>query len=137
MAHASLIAPPVSTLGWLDFDQAAGDRVAQLLRAMQDSSTLDPLGLGSLRDCYAAVLHPGTSTIQTRLRYFLFLPWIFQALQDEQVPAGRFALRLRERELALIEVLRQGAGPDQGVIGYASRENLVRFPSVIYWGGLK
>lgn len=137
MAHESVTDPPLSTLSWLDFDQTAGDRVARLLRATQDSSTLDPLGLGSLRDGYADVLHPGTSTIQTRLRYFLFLPWIFQALQDEKVPAGHFARRLRERELALIEVLRQGAGPDQGVIGYASREKLVRFPSVIYWGGLR
>ncbi|MDE0233721.1 MAG: DUF6361 family protein, partial [bacterium] len=69
---------PASSLGWLDFDAAATERVAILLRSLQEPATLDVLGLGSVRDAFSEMLHPGTSYIHTRLRYFMFLPWIFQ-----------------------------------------------------------
>ena len=36
----------------------------------------DELGLGAIRASFADALFPGTSTIQTRLRYMLFVPWV-------------------------------------------------------------
>ena len=52
------------------------------------------LGLGTVRDAFSAMLSPGTSTIQTKLRYFIFLPWIFSRLEDECVSPSEFADRL-------------------------------------------
>lgn len=126
---------PASSLGWLDLDLAASERVATLLRALEQPGTLDALGLGTVRDGFAGVLHPGTSTVQTRLRYFLFLPWICLALEERQVTGGRFAAELKEREARLIDCLRH-LGDGQGVIGYHAGRELRRFPSAVYWGGL-
>lgn len=126
---------PASSFGWLDLDSAASERVGTLLRSLEEPGTLDPLGLGSVRDVFSALLSPGTSTIQTRLRYFLFLPWIFGRLEAERVSPADFAHRLRETEGRLIDCLRH-LGPNQGVIGYTAGRDVKRLPSAAYWGGL-
>ena len=126
---------PASSLGWLDFDAAAADRVASILKALQEPATLDVLGLGSVVTTFSGMLHPGTSYVHTKLRYLIFLPWIFQRLQADRVAPGDFFRRLRDDEVLLIDCLRhQGSG--QGVIGYQARRNLKRMPSDIYWGAL-
>ncbi|MDE0188638.1 MAG: DUF6361 family protein [bacterium] len=126
---------PASSLGWLDFDAAATERVATLLRSLQEPTTLDVLGLGSVRDAFSGMLHPGTSYIQTKLRYFMFLPWTFQRIEQDQVAPGDFFQRLRHDEALLIDCLRH-LGPGNRVIGFQAGRNLKRMPSSIYWGGL-
>ena len=126
---------PASSLGWLDFDAAAADRVATLLRALQEPSTLDVLGLGSVVTTLSDMLHPGTSYVHTKLRYLMFVPWILQGLEAEGVGPGDFRRRLRDDEARLIDCLRH-LGPGQGVIGYWAGRNLKRMPSSIYWGSL-
>lgn len=124
-----------SSVGWLDLDAAASERVAELLRALEEPGTLDPLGLGTVRDAFSAMLVPGTSTVQTRVRYFVFLPWIFKLLEAERVAPGAFAGRLRHHEARLIDCLRH-LGRNEGVIGFRAGRKVVRLPSEIYWGGL-
>ncbi|MDQ3933603.1 MAG: DUF6361 family protein [Actinomycetota bacterium] len=126
---------PTSSAGWLDLDAAASERVGVLLRSLEEPGTLDPLGLGSVRDAFSGMLSPGTSTIQTRLRYFVFLPWIFGRLEAERVAPGDFARRLRDLEARLIDCLRH-LGRNQGVIGYRAGNEVMRLPSEVYWGGL-
>jgi hypothetical protein len=126
---------PESSFGWLDLDPAASERVATLMRALDEPGTLDPIGLGAVRDAFSAMLAPGTSTIQTRLRYFIFLPWICQGIQRDDVPPARFIGRLRDDESRLIDCLRH-LGPNQGVQGYSVGRDLQRMPSDAYWGGL-
>ena len=124
-----------SSFGWLDLDAVASEQVGTLLRSLEEPTTLDVLGLGTIRDAFASMLSPGTSTIQTRLRYFIFLPWIFRQLEGERVSPQDFARRLRHDEARLIDCLRHH-GPNQGVIGYTAGRDLKRMPSDIYWGGL-
>lgn len=126
---------PTSSLGWLDLDAAASERVGTLLRSLDEPGTLDELGLGTVRDAFSTKLSPGTSTIQTRLRYFIFLPWIFTRLEAQRVPPADFARRLREDEARLIDCLRH-LGSNKGVIGYNAGRDLKRMPSEAYWGGL-
>ena len=126
---------PTSSLGWLDLDAAASERVGTLLRSLDEPGTLDELGLGTVRDAFSTMLSPGTSTIQTRLRYFIFLPWIFTRLEAQRVPPADFARRLREDEARLIDCLRH-LGSNKGVIGYNAGRDLKRMPSEAYWGGL-
>ena len=109
--------------------------MATLLRALQEPATLDVLGLGSVRDAFSQMLHPGTSYVHTKLRYFMFLPWIFQRLEADRVAPGDFFRRLRHHEAQLIDCLRH-LGPGQGVIGYYAGRNLKRMPSYVYWGAL-
>ena len=124
-----------SSFGWLDLDAAASERVSTLLRSLEEPTTLDVLGLGTIRDAFSEMLSPGTSTIQTRLRYFIFLPWIFRRLEYERVSPGDFSDRLRHDEAQLIDCLRH-LGANQGVIGYNAGRDLKRMPSEVYWGGL-
>jgi hypothetical protein len=126
---------PSSSVGWLDLDSAASERVGTLLRSLEEPGTLDALGLGSVRDAFSAMLSPGTSTIQTRIRYFLFLPWICARLEAERARPADFARRLRDDEARLIDCLRH-LGPNQGVIGYTAGRELKRMPSEAYWAGL-
>lgn len=125
-----------SLFGWLDYDERDAQRMREVFAAFDDKDTIDSLGLGVIRDAISDQLFPGISTIQTRARYFLFVPWICRMLEAEHVPAGRFAARLRELEVALVESLQQVEGPNQGVIGYRARKRLARLPSSVYWNGL-
>lgn len=82
----------------------------------------------------ADILFPGTTTIQTRARYFLFIPWIYTNLERRQVTSAQIAGRARAAEIALIEPL---ADDDRdGVIGIDARARLKRLPSSVYWQGL-
>lgn len=126
---------PESSFGWLDLDAAASQRVATLMRALEEPGTLDPIGLGAVRDAFSEMLTPGTSTIQTRLRYFIFLPWICQGLERDNVTPARFAARLRDDEALLIGCLRH-LGPNRGVQGFDAGRDLQRMPSEAYWNGL-
>ncbi|QYG93252.1 hypothetical protein HC251_13000 [Iamia sp. SCSIO 61187] len=126
-----------SFFGWLDYDDREAQRMREVFAAFDDKDTIDSLGLGVIRDSISDQLFPGVSTIQTRARYFLFVPWICQMLEAERVPMGRFNDRLRELEVALIESLRGEEGANQGVIGYRARRRLTRLPSTVYWNGLQ
>ena len=68
----------MSFLAWIDFDQADRDRTRRIMDLFGQEDRRDELGLGSVRDALADLMFPGTSTIQTRLRYMLFVPWTYQ-----------------------------------------------------------
>lgn len=125
-----------STIGWLDYNDDAARKMNETLRALDEPSTLDPLGLGSIRDAFSDLIAPGTSTIHTRLRYFLFIAWICQRIEKSDTTATQFASRLRNDEATLITCLRDG-GEKEGVQGFTSGIKLKRMPSKAYWGGLR
>ena len=64
----------MSSLAWIDFDEDERQRAQRIMALFQERETRDELGLGAIRDSIADHLFPGTSTIQTRLRYMLFIP---------------------------------------------------------------
>src|SRR5512138_1064172 len=98
----------------------------------RDDETRDELGLGTIRDAFSDLLFPGTSTIQTRARYFLFVPWMYLRYEEKKTPGAEIAKRARTEELDLIAVL--AASPDPaGTIGQRAGRRLKRLPSSIYW----
>ena len=74
-----------------------------MIDLFRQKETRDELGLGVVRDVFADMLFPGTSTIQTRARYFLFVPWIYRDLERRRVGSDRVATEAREREVTLTE----------------------------------
>jgi len=124
-----------SLIGWLDSSSADAERARQLLGAFDESDTVDPLGLGSVRDSFSELLFPGVSTVQTRGRYFLFVPWIFQQIEAEHVSASRAAARNRQLHIDLLHQLTEHDERD-GVIGRVARDKVKLLPSSIYWNGL-
>lgn len=123
-----------STFAWLDTSERDRRRALDIIDAFRERETREELGLGSIRDGLADRLFPGTSTVQTRARYFLFVPWIYVDLEQRHVPSGRIAAAARAMEINLIAPLAvEGA---HGVIGIDARASLKRLPSSIYWQGL-
>ncbi len=119
-------------IGWVDFSEKERRIVHELIRAMQNPETRDELGIGRIRDFFSELFFPGTSLIQTRARYFLFIPWIFQRLENERTRTADIDRKTRDRESQLIEALRAG-GESTGIIGGSAGRALQRMPSDIYW----
>ncbi|USQ75662.1 DUF6361 family protein [Ornithinimicrobium cryptoxanthini] len=124
-----------SKLAWVDYSSAHRDEMDRLLDAFRDRGTVDELGIGTVRDTFSELLFPGTSTLHTRARYLLFVPWVVTSITSRRLPADRAGREMRQQEVRLIESLRAG-DLDGGVIGRDARANLARMPSVVYWGAL-
>lgn len=127
-----------SQLGWVDFSPTHRSKVMSLMDMFKEQGVVDELGLGTIRDAISDKLFPGTSTIQTRAKYFLLIPWI---IQDIEQTAGSEKLRseIEESEVQLVSILKKNSlRGTKGIIGIDSpRHNAKRKPSSIYWNGLK
>ena len=124
-----------SSLTWIDHDPTFQKRALRILSLFQEKESRDELGLGAIRDSFADALFPGTSTIQTRLRYMLFVPWVYTDLEKRRIPPPEFATRARQMEMALVNPLLSNSD-HAGVFGRLAGRSLKRLPSSVYWNGL-
>jgi len=124
-----------SFLSWIDHDSKARERTLRILSLFQEKESRDELGLGSVRDSFADQLFPGTSTIQTRLRYMLFVPWIYDSLEKKRLPVESFAIQADKLERDLVQPL-MDSDDQAGVFGKTAGKKLKRLPSSVYWAGL-
>ena len=46
------------------------------MNLLSEQGAVDELGTGIVRDAFANYFFPGTSTIQTRAKYFLIVPYL-------------------------------------------------------------
>ena len=125
-----------STLAWLDHDPAERDRMHRILAQFKERDTRDELGLGSLRDAIADLLFPGTSTIQTRLRYMLFIAWMYRDSEERGVSSRQIASDCRAFEVNLTTSILALDPAAEGVFGRRAGGSLARLPSSVYWAGL-
>lgn len=89
-----------SSITWLDFSEDDRHKMTEVISFFKLRETRDELGLGSIRNALADLLFPGTTTLQTRARYFLFIPWIYTHFERRRVPSARVATRLGDRTRA-------------------------------------
>lgn len=101
----------------------------------REQNTRDELGIASIRDAYSDYFFPGTTTIQTRAKYMLFVPWIYQKIELKYTDPGKIAEKAGSAEIQLINCLKNNNQTD-GLIGLLSGAALQRLPSSIYWYGL-
>ncbi len=66
----------MNQIGWIDFSPTHRNKVMLVMDFFKEQGVIDELGLGTIRDAISDLLFPGTSTIQTRAKYFLLIPWI-------------------------------------------------------------
>src|SRR5262245_57558063 len=97
--------PTVGSFAWLDHSEEQRRQVLDVLDLFREKSTIDELGLGTIRDAFADLLFPATSAPQTRARYFLFVPWLYLRLERLRVSSAEIARRARRSEVELIERL--------------------------------
>ena len=134
-------------IGWIDFSKEDRDKVLDVLNLLQEPGAVDELGIGQIRDGFANRFFPGTSTVQTRAKYFLLVPYILREAtaglygnqpgsilgrvdREEKDCALRLYNRCKEKGISPIGIGIIGARvlPDKWV---------ARKPSSIYWSGIQ
>ena len=66
-------------LGWIDFSKEDRQKAFDVINLLSEQGAVDELGIGVIRDAFANYFFPGTSTIQTRAKYFLIVPYMLRA----------------------------------------------------------
>lgn len=90
-----------ASLTWIDHNPQERERMQRILALFKERDTRDELGLSGIRDSISDQLFPGTSTIQTRLRYMLFVPWVYKHLEGKHVNSATIARKARDLEIKL------------------------------------
>ncbi|UOQ44850.1 DUF6361 family protein [Halobacillus salinarum] len=123
-------------IGWIDYSSEHKNKVMAVLDLLSDKGAIDELGTGSIRDGFGDIFFPGTSTIQTRAKYFFIVSYLLMELEKEPHSSYKdFLEELAQREVDLIDTLVETNA--EGVIGARARKKLKRKPSSIYWNGLR
>jgi hypothetical protein len=125
-----------STLSWIDYDSEAQQRAQRILMLFKERDTRDELGFGPVRDAISDTLFPGTSTLHTRLRYMLFVPWGYLQLEKRRITSNKICVYSRQDQLKLAALLKNNASVELGVIGGDVGDKLKTLPSAIYWAAL-
>lgn len=123
-----------SLISWLDVSVDEQRRMRELAAMFTLRESRDELGIGLLRDSIGDALFPGTSTLHTRARYLLFVPWCFQHAASAK-PDQRWR-RLDDTERAIISPLRDSLDP-AGLLGERAGVALKNLPSSVYWSMLQ
>ena len=128
-------------LGWIDFSKNDRNKVLSVLDMLSEAGTLDELGIAPIRDGFASLFFPGTSTNQTRAKYFMIVPYALKDLEHgRETDLNRVLKALDEIEQYCGEILLQNSGDTDGIIGsrsLAMNRWVKRTPSGIYWSGLQ
>jgi hypothetical protein len=126
----------MSAFTWIDHSEKQRRQVLEAIDMFREKDTRDELGLAGIRDTFSDMLFPGTGSLQTRARYFFFVPWMYLGFEAGRVPSSEVARKGRAFEIALIDRLAES--PDSSrTIGIRARSELQRLPSSVYWNGLK
>jgi hypothetical protein len=123
----------MSSYGWTYLSRGAL-RLADRQLAGNGDGVRDEIGFLIIHQRYADYFFPGTSVLHTRLRYALFVPWIYQKLYEER-SSGRAADILQKAEIALAGRLK-GAKGGGAIGGEKYPEPISQPPTVSYWGAL-
>ena len=128
-------------LGWIDFSKTERNKVLNVLDLLGDQGVLDELGIATIRDGFSDLLFPGTSTIQTRAKYFLIVPYALKDLEySDEVNQKKLLKNFDDMERNCARILYEKTPQEDGIIG---RNRILqdswvqRPPSNIYLAGLR
>lgn len=133
-------------IGWIDFSRSDRSKVLNVVQLLSEPGAVDELGIGILRDAFANYFYPGTSTIQTRAKYFFLIPYIMHDIMHERGVAAMYSNidraieEMHRREWECCRILTERHKGENGIIGSTQafdRKWVVRKPSSIYWNGIK
>ena len=128
-------------LGWIDFSKSERSKVLNVLDLLSEAGTLDELGIAPIRDGYANLFFPGTSTIQTKAKYFFCVPYAFKDLERSgETNPNRMFKALSAVEESCGKKLYHDNPKSDGIIGrraLAIGSWVKRAPSDIYWAGIR
>ena len=128
-------------LGWVDFSREDREKVLDVMNLLQEQGAVDEIGIGLVRDAFANLFFPGTSTVQTVAKYFLIVPYVLKEATE-----GRYGndlnkilrkIDMEEKECGIR--LMQNCPGEEGIIGrrVLPKSWVARKPSNIYWNGIR
>lgn len=121
----------MSSFGWTYLSRDALRRAQNQLSGAGEG-VRDEIGFLIIHQRYADHFFPGTSVLHTRLRYSLFVPWIYQTLYEDG-SSGRVQESLQKAEIRLAGRLKHL----RGAIGGANFPDPTSQPaSLSYWAAL-
>lgn len=132
IARALLCMKPI--LGWTMLSRDEMRQAERLASAEQD--TRDEIGFLLIHQGFADRFFPGTSVLHTRVRYILFVPWLFLHAAAEKPKGSDLDAAIR-RELIQLAI-RLKKGERYGVIGGDKLGQLTsQPPDRVYWTALR
>ena len=105
----------MSEFVWLDYSERERRKMLDIVDLFREHDTRDELGIGSVRDTFADLFFPGTSTIMTRARYFLLVPWTYRRLEKQRIRSDQIAERARRAEIDLVEAIERSDDNDGNI----------------------
>jgi len=128
-------------LGWIDFSKEERNKIVSILRLLGTQTAVDELGIGTIRDAFSDMLFPGISTLQTRAKYFVLIPYLFMLAEREKFSNfSDVRLWITKQEDLLVKTLIENSGEVEGIIGnriFKQGRNVKYKPSILYWNGLR
>lgn len=129
--------------GWLDFSINDRNRTLDILNNLKEPSAIDELGIGYIRDAFSNIFFPGISTLHTRAKYFLVVPYMIQDILnkcDSKTNIKDVLKELNKKEKEFAENIYNANNDENGLIGKNSIKNnkwVKNPPSYMYWSGIK
>lgn len=128
-------------LGWIDFSKTERSKILSVLDLLGEKGVLDELGISPIRDGFSDLFFPGTSTIQTRAKYFFIVPYAFRDLEfNNQYTYAGLKKTFGDTEKRCGHIFFENNPNENGIIGKRSIQGggwVSRTPASIYWAGLR
>lgn len=122
------------TLGWTMLSRDEMRQAERLASGEQD--TRDEIGFLLIHQGFADRFFPGTSVLHTRVRYALFVPWLFRYAADNKPRGSDLDATIRRQLIQL--AIRLKKGERYGVIGGDKLGQLTsQPPDRVYWTALR
>jgi len=128
-------------LGWIDFSKEDRQKALDVINLLVEQTAVDELGIGIVRDAFANYFFPGTSTIQTRAKYFLIVPYVLKEAVDGRYgkDVNKILSKIDSKEKECGIRLLKADEKAEGIIGtrVLPKKWVSRKPSDIYWNGIR
>ena len=124
-------------LGWTMLSR---EEMCQVERSLANSEqdTRDEIGFLLIHQGFADRFFPGTSVLHTRVRYALFVPWLYQRAASSRRRGSDLDTTIRRLMIELAIRLKQLGGEPYDVIGGDKLGQLTsQPPDRVYWTALR
>lgn len=132
-------------LGYVHLNKTEQAKQILALRKAEQGA-IDELGIGSIRDAFADILFPGTSTLHQHAKYFALMPQVYQRVFEQARKDNDIMLRdvqkmIIEEEITMTKFLSANTPNVSGITGAESllhRNTFVKYdPTYIYNSALR
>jgi hypothetical protein len=125
------------TLGWTMLSREEMRQVERSL-ANGEQDTRDEIGFLLIHQGFADRFFPSTSVLHTRVRYVLFIPWLYQQAASIRRRGSDLDTTIRRQLIQLARRLKEIGGEPQDVIGGDKLGQVTsQPPDRVYWTALR